>query len=104
MTLLYGSCIHRIPDAPVAADDDPLDPEALLDPLQRRRQRLVVVDRAVEDLDRDRAALRGAGQPVADLQLAALAVAGIAERSERTLAPLQIAGGEVVEDKAPSLR
>ncbi len=86
--------------AAVAADDDPLDPEAPLDPLQRRRERLVVVQRSVEDLDRDRPALRRAGQPVADLQLSLPAVARVAERRQRTLAALEVAGGEVVEDEA----
>jgi hypothetical protein len=85
--------------AAVAADDHPLDPEALLDPLQRRGERLVVVDLAVEDLDRDRAALRRAGQPVLDLQLPFLAVARVAERGQLAFAALQVAGGEVVEHK-----
>jgi len=61
--------------AAVAADNDPLEPDALLEPLQRAGERLVVMDAAVEDLDRDRTALRRAGEPVADLQLPLLAVA-----------------------------
>jgi hypothetical protein len=77
----------------------PLDPEACLDPLQRRGERLVVVRRAVEDLDRDRPPLRRAGQPILDLQLPFLAVARVAERGQLALAPLQVAGGEVVEDE-----
>jgi hypothetical protein len=75
--------------AAVAADDHPLDPEALLEPPERLRQRLVVVDLALEDLDRDRPPLGRAGEPVADLQLPLLAVARVAERGQRAPAALR---------------
>jgi hypothetical protein len=44
--------------APVADEADALDPKAGLEPLGRLGQRLLVVDLAPEDLDRDRPAPR----------------------------------------------
>lgn len=85
--------------AAVADEDDPLDPEALPEPLDRRRERGVVVQAAAHDLDRERPALRRAGEAVVDLGLAAAAVAGVAELGERAAAALEVARREVVEDE-----
>ncbi len=52
---------------------------------------------ALEHLHRHRAALRVAQQPEHDLQLAALAVAGVAVMRQRAAAPLQPCRGDVVE-------
>ena len=52
---------------------------------------------AVEHLDRHRTARAVAQQAELDLQLAALAVAGIAALGQRATAPFQIDRGQVVE-------
>ena len=52
---------------------------------------------AGEHLDRHRTAVGGAQQAIDDLPLAALAVPAVAELGERTAAPFQIAGRDVVE-------
>src|SRR5262249_23041790 len=53
-----------------------------------------------EHLDRDRSTLWRAGEPISDLELAALDVARVAEGRLRALAALQVAGGDVVENEA----
>src|SRR5207244_5255806 len=71
--------------------------ETLAELLDLGGQRLVVVEAAGEDLDRDRAAFPVAEQPVDDLRRAAAAVARVAEREQRTGAALEVGGGDVVE-------
>ena len=58
---------------------------------------------AVEHLDRHRAALGVAQQPELDLQLAALAVAGVPALGQRTAASFQIHRGEVVKHQGAVL-
>ena len=52
-----------------------------------------------EDLDRDRAAFAGAEQPEDDLEGAALSVAAVSAPGQGAPAPLEVGGGEVVEDE-----
>ena len=83
--------------AAVADHDDIRDPEALPDQRDRGGQRLLVLGAALVHGDRDGAPLGRAGQPVGDLRLAPHPVAGVAERGQGAAAPLDVAGGEVVE-------
>ena len=85
---------------PVADEDHPLDPEPLAERLKHAGQRRWIGDAALMHLDRQRAALRRADQPPVDLQLAPLAIARVAQGGQRTAAPLDIGGGEVVEHEA----
>ena len=83
--------------APVADQHHPRQPEAaaqLVDLCAHGRR---VGGVAVEHLDRHRTALAVAQQAKLDLQLAALGVARVAALGQRTAAPLQVAGGQVVE-------
>src|SRR5438309_1768766 len=57
------------------------------------------MQRTLEDLDRDRAAVGGADEPVDDLERAAAAVARVAEPRQRARAALEVGGGDVVEDE-----
>jgi hypothetical protein len=59
------------------------------------------MERAREDLDRDRTAVRGADKAVDDLERAALSVARVAAPGERAAAALEIRRGDVVEDERP---
>jgi hypothetical protein len=61
----------------------------------------VVVERALEHLDRDRAAVGGADEPVDDLGRAGLAVARVAELGQRAAAALEVGRGDVVEHERP---
>jgi hypothetical protein len=88
---------------PVAHEDDPLEAKADPQLLDRSGHGRGIAGVARHDLDCDRAARRVGEEAVLDLEGALLAVAGIAEMGERAVAPLDVAGGEVVEDEAAPL-
>ena len=76
--------------AAVADEDDVLDPKAPADRLDRGGHRRLVLDAALVDRDRHRAALRRADEAVVDLQLALLGVARVAERRQRARPSLDV--------------
>src|SRR5438874_2738769 len=78
--------------------------EPLLELVDLGRKRGGVAGIAFEHLDGDRAAVGRAQQAINDLQLAALAVAIVAEPGELAATPLQIAGGDVVEHQRAILQ
>src|SRR4029450_10281047 len=75
--------------AAVADQHHVLEAEALLELGDLGGQRGGIAGVALEHLDGDRAAVRGAEQAVGDLQLARLAVAAVAARGPRSAAALQ---------------
>ena len=67
--------------APVADEDHPLQVETVADLVDLGLQGRGIGGVALEDLDRHRAALAVAQEPVDHLELALLAVAGVAEKA-----------------------
>ena len=82
---------------PVADQDDARQGEAFAQLLQLGGQRAGIGGVALEDLRGDRAALAVAQQREDDLELAALAVAGVAALGQRTLRALEVDRGDVAE-------
>jgi hypothetical protein len=89
---------------PVADEHHMLDPEGVLDTLNRGQQRGRIAGVALMHLDRDRLSGRRAAQPIADLRLARLAVARVPDRRQLTVAPLQVTGGQVIEHEPLTLQ
>ena len=85
--------------AAITDEDDAAQPEARLELVDLRGHRARVTGIAIEDLDRHRTAIGSAQQAVDDLQLAAFAVAIVAEAGERAAAALEVARADVVEDQ-----
>ena len=83
--------------AAIAHDHGARDPEALRDGGRGGRHGRRVAAVAGVQLDRDRPSVRGADQPVVDLQAAAPAIARVADLRQRAAAPLHIRRGQVVE-------
>ena len=83
--------------AAIGDDDHRLKAEAGLELCDLRGQRLVVVQLAREDLDRNRPAGPVAEQPVDDLPRSAFAVTRIPQPRQRASAALEVGRGDVVE-------
>jgi hypothetical protein len=83
--------------AAVADQHDMAEAEALLELLDLGRQRRRIAGVAVNDLDGNRASVRGAEQTVDDLQHALLAITVVATFGQRTAASLYVARRDVVE-------
>ena len=89
--------------AAIAHQHHPREPEAPAHLVDLRAQCGGIGGVALEHLDRHRAALRVAQKPEHDLQLAALAVAGVAVTRQRTAASFQPGRGDVVEHQGAVL-
>ena len=89
---------RRLPDhAPIAHQDHLIEPEVLLQSQHLGHECGRIGDVSLIHRHRHRAAAPVGEQPVIDLQLAALAIAVVAELGERTLRALEVARGQVVE-------
>src|SRR3954471_2382026 len=78
--------------------------ETLLELVDLRRQRRGISSVAIEHLDGNRTAVRGAEQAVDDLQAALLAVPAVSAFGQRTAASLQVARRDVVEHQRAILQ
>src|SRR5512133_3717340 len=101
--LSLGGCLDRDDKRRLAGSPStPLAAGTFTTDLGRQRHRIGGV--ALEHLDRDRTAVRGAEQTDDQLRAVTAMIAAIAITGELAAAPFQVGGGDIIEQQRPVLQ